>query len=427
MRKYIRLALILIAFFSVLTMLVYRYKYHNLQSIIEIMNIFVTAKPKISESLQKHSNSIDLTSERAHKINHWTELFKGIYVYSLHVISKHVISLAYSNDISASELKSMKCHLWYDDGKKDMSKLEVHLLSSKNNSFLYYIECRSISDFGNPSAVSFVRQNSSVTMPVFHKEQFTGPFLACISPLSTFFFDENKILEFLIYHSHLGIKHFLLYYTAFSETVMEMLIKVANDCDITIEFLPWITPVKFQHNRMKLQPYHIDCIFHVSSLNHSDFVFLLDLNNFIVPKQTLDLKKLIQDSSPFDLLQIEKKLFCLEYPNNMIAKELDIKFNTLLKTKVSKHEGQLADVIYDVKQSKNINKIHKGFEKWVLGNKMQSHKRSASATIFSYSDCGENSETSPSNSFIENKEMWSFKNVFFESCIYKHAKLNTTH
>lgn len=422
MRKYKRVVIGLIALIAIVSTLVYRYKYNNLRSIIEYMNYFSSKSANNSKSLHERSY---LPSEIIVNPSHWTEIFDGIYVYSSYVISKHVVSLAYSNGVSLAILRTISCSVWFEDEKKSFpSNIDIHLLSGKNTSFLFQIECKYAYNMTKPDAITFTKSSISKTMPLFHKQFFSGTYAACISPLSTILSDENKIVEFFIYHFHLGIKHFILYYTVLSATIRELLIHLAKECGIVIEFLPWITPLNFEHGRTRLQPYFVDCMHHAVSLNHTDYLFLLSLDNFIVLDEASNLKSLIDNSANFDSFQLDQNLFCLEYPSYIIAIELNIKFQTLLKTKVSKYKGQQLNAIYDLKKMLGILQKAEGFKRWLLTKNLQKFKKikPSSATIFSYSNCGASSRDSFNNSYIENQKMWMFQRMFYESCIYKHAK-----
>lgn len=435
MRKYWRLILIIIAASSCGLMLLYRQKYYNLNSVVELMNIFSGRAENKSKCHETSNDSVShhfshlrsMVEEQIINSNHWTEIFHGIHSYSSHFLSGKVIALGYGNEITARDLESISCKLWYENRTESVaSTLKISILNINDVSFLFYMTCSSTNDLGVPHAVTFMYRNISSTLPVFYKQVYIGPYTACVKPLSPTFHDVYKILEFIIYHSHIGINHFVFYYTSLSTIVRKLLINVAADCGVFVELLPWNTPYGFETNKLKLKPFIIDCLFHVSALNHSNYLFVLNLNNFIYFNEASDLKKITSDvKSPYDFVQFEKHFFCSEFSDNIIAQNLNIQFKTLLKTKVHKQKSQKANVIYNVKQMKLIMKQPGGLKKWLFTRKMQNmyEVKTSLGIVFSYTECGADSVNEVSASlYTENSKMWEFKNAFFKSCIFFQAK-----
>lgn len=428
MRKYWRLVLVVATVISCIFMLVYRKKYDNLNAVLVLMNIFKGKTVTNSTLCHRNESTVPSQSNLINELvnpNHWNGIFSGIYVYSSHFVLKKVISLGY-NSFSATELKDISCKLWYENHNISVkSTFEIYALNEQIPT-LFYTACIPPFDLGIPYAVTFVKKDVSTSMPVHYKQPSNISYTACVKPLSSIFFDTYKILEFVLYHSYIGIKHFILYYTVMSSSVKRLLISISAECGVHVELLPWNTPPGFGHEKFQLESYAINCIFHMSTQNHTNFLFLLDLDHFIfLGQKPSNLNQLISDTSQFDFSKFQNQMFCSEFPNNIFAQNLNIHFKTLLKTKMLNEAGQQINVIYNINRMRSIMYQNKGFKNWLQTRSLQKYNviKKSAGVIFSYTECGLNiSNKNIGLIFTENDEMWKFKNLFYKNCIYVLSK-----
>ncbi|XP_055927029.1 uncharacterized protein LOC129958524 [Argiope bruennichi] len=430
MQKYKRLILVIIALLSLVLMFIYRQKYSNLSLVFQMMNAFQfrDSETKYNEKLFEFKKNLKIdfsVQEQIVGIPYWTEIFPNIYVYSSYWMYKKSRSLIFTKNTSVSMLWKMECKLHYEkENQKFLPKTNLILLDKQDTNMFLFLECMPF-EGEVPHSISFVYRNltSLVSLPVIHKESYIGHFTMCVQPLPSTFKDVNRILEFIIYHSQMGIKFFIFYEAGLSFNVRKLLKHVAVKDNINLLILPWNLPFYSQNEFSVTELYFLDCFHRVLARNHSDFALKLELNDFIVPKNAWNFTYFNAHDSSVNVYRLYRKVFCEEYPNDIIAHSLFMPFVSLLKTKVSNENGSAKEIAFDVKKLKQTVSDSKEFHSWFQLKKLQKTRLipDTSVVLHSYNKCGLKSDNDK-ESFSEDRSMWKYKDTFFKSHLYLLAK-----
>ncbi|GBM52885.1 hypothetical protein AVEN_162384-1 [Araneus ventricosus] len=221
----------------------------------------------------------------------------------------------------------------------------------------------------------------------------------------------------------MGVKLFIFYETGLSLNVRKLLKDVAKKDNVNLLLLPWNLPFNSQNEFSTTELYFLDCFHRVLARNHSDFVLKVELNDFIVPKSSWNLTHFNTHDSSVNVYRLHRKVFCEEYPNDIIAHSLFMPFVSLLKTKVSNENGSAKRIAYDLKKLKQTVSDSKEFHSWFQLKKLQKAQLipDTSAVLYSYVKCGLKSDHEKDN-FSEDRSMWKYKDTFFKSHLYLLAK-----
>ncbi|KFM78754.1 hypothetical protein X975_22799, partial [Stegodyphus mimosarum] len=221
MKKYTRLFIALIVFTGFVLLFIYRQKYAKLSTLFEMMN-FQSKTSKFNcdtnfskfETMAKYNFS---TEEMITNMPYWTEIFPGVYAYSSYWISGKTRTLIFSRDVSLSVLDKIECKLWHESDKRIAVKYTQHFLVKKKQSSLFlFLECLPFHAHEAPHSVSFRYRNMTMpfVLPVIYEDSYTrghGLYALCVKPLQPAFKDVYRILEFIMFHSYIGVKFFIFY------------------------------------------------------------------------------------------------------------------------------------------------------------------------------------------------------------------------
>lgn len=426
MRKYWRLTLIVLTCLSFVFMFAYRQKYSKLSLVFELMNAFnyhdsETKCRKEMFDFKKTLKTDFSIQERIAGVPYWTEIFPGIYSYSTYWLSKMTRSLLFTKNLSQSSLKKIQCKLHYDDREHgDLPKTNIIFIERNDSRNFIFVECIPYNT-QVPHSISFMYKNvSSSTLPVISQDSYQGHFTLCVKPLPPASVDIYKLLEFIIYHSHIGVKLFIFYENGLSIKAKKLLMEIAVKDGIHILLLPWTLPLDSQIGFNNTELFLVDCLHRVVARNHSEFILKLGLNDFIVPQNNWDIKNL-RNELTFPVVKVQEKVFCTEFKSDIIAQNLNIPFVTLLKTKFLNENLPITAGYNVVKLNKTVTNSSE-FRTWLFKKKSQkSHLiPENSVAIHSYSKCGMKNDHEMYST--EDKNMWMYKDMFFKAHLYLLAK-----
>lgn len=424
MRKYWRLTLIGLTCLAFVLMFAYRQKYSKLTLVFELMNAFQNhdseAKCKQEMFDFKKTLKTDFSiQERIAGVPYWTEIFPGIYSYSTYWFSKMTRSLLFTKNLTQASLTKIQCKLHYDDGEHvGAPKTNVYFVEKNVSKNVIFVECLPYNT-KVPHSISFVYNNvSSSTLPVISQDSYYGQYTMCVKPLPPAFVNVYELLEFIIYHSHIGVKFFIFYENGLSIKAKTLLMETAVKDGIHILLLPWTLPLDFQAGFNNSELFLVDCLQRVVARNHSEFIFKLGINDFIVPQSNWDIKHLRKELT-FPVAKFQEKRFCAEFKSDVIAQNLNMHFVTLLKTQFL-NENLSITAGYDIVKLKMSVTNSSDFRTWLFKKKSQRSDLipEASAVIQSYSKCGIKNDMHST----EDKNMWMYKDTFFKSHLYLLAK-----
>ncbi|GFR31412.1 glycosyltransferase family 92 protein [Trichonephila clavata] len=353
---------------------------------------------------------------------YWTEILPDIYVYSSYWMYKKSRSLIFTKNTPIAALWKIGCKLHYDNGKHDLNtKTNIILLDRKDSSMFLYLECLPF-DAQVPHSVSFVHKNitSTISLPIINEKSYTSPYAVCIQPLPPAFKDVNKVLEFLAFHLHMGIKFFIFYETGLSLNVRKLLMDVAMKNNVYVLLLPWNMPISSNTDFGNKELFFLDCFHRIVARNQSEIVLKLEINDLVVPKGNWNISHFTSFDTAANVFKLHEKVFCEEYPNDIIAQNLFMPFVSLLKTRASNKNNSVKKIVYDVKKLKSIVADSKEFHSWFQKKKVQKAFLipETFAILHSYGKCGLQSDD---ENYVEDRSMWKYKDTFFQSHIYKLA------
>ncbi|GIY51149.1 glycosyltransferase family 92 protein [Caerostris darwini] len=222
----------------------------------------------------------------------------------------------------------------------------------------------------------------------------------------------------------MGVQLFIFYEAGLSLNVRRLLMELTVKDNIHALLLPWNVPFGTQTEFSTQELYFLDCFHRVVAKNYSDFALKLRLSDFVVSKEfQFNLYKYIQayDSS-VDVFQLDEKVFCEEYPSDLIAHNLFMPFVTMLKTRALDNKGNIKSVVYDVKKLNETLSNSKEFHSWFQkkGTQKAHFIPKDLALIYSYYKCGASSNDL--DNFSADRSMWQYKDTFFKSHLYLLAK-----
>ncbi|GIY05487.1 glycosyltransferase family 92 protein [Caerostris extrusa] len=289
---------------------------------------FRDSDTKYNEKLFEFKKTLKIdfgVHEQIAGIPYWTEIFPDIYVYSSFWMNNKSRSLLFTRNTQITTLWKMKCKMHYKNNYDDSQKTNIILLDKQGSGMFLFFECIPF-DNKVPHSITFVHENliSSVSSPIISGDSYIGKYTMCMQPLPPAFNNVDKILEFIIYHSQMGVQLFIFYEAGLSLNVRRLLMELTVKDNIHALLLPWNVPFGTQTEFSTQELYFLDCFHRVVAKNYSDFALKLRLSDFVVSKEfQFNLYKYIKayDSS-VDVFQLDEKVFCEEYPSDLIAHNL---------------------------------------------------------------------------------------------------------
>lgn len=178
-------------------------------------------------------------------------------------------------------------------------------------------------NFKGDKQIMYIRGNKHVLKSKNAKKE---PLALCVRP---FFGSLNyqKVSNFLLYYSSVGVSHFVFQNTGVATPRMNLLLKVAKASNISLEFRSWKMQDKLAYEF--LQNMNIEICLH-SLMGHFVFVGVVDIDELIVPKKGfMNIPSLLnylirpnQENSLVKVFMFKSAFFCDEsykYPTNAHA------------------------------------------------------------------------------------------------------------
>lgn len=256
MRKYQQLLLVLVSFVSIFSLLLYRYEYMKLLNVLEVLNFFGYSPDNLTNCvLLEEKFYIDLENDNlfAKPPVSWTKHDEH-YAYSAFWSSQqqsvHLLLLGPRSAFSGYE-----CRVWFKladiftsrPGKLSYSiKLNVH----NSNFHQYEVHCKpnDIPVDNEPYAILLGKENTSklfIPIEVKKESKKKDDLIVCIAPDYSGIPD-TYLVEFIAYHTLLGVRHFIAYDIGIHYQVLQFLRSIAghNELYKTFSTLSWQFPAE---------------------------------------------------------------------------------------------------------------------------------------------------------------------------------------
>lgn len=290
MRKYQQLLLVLISFGSVFSLLLYRYEYMKLLNVLEVLNFFgYTADNLTNCILLDDTFYVDLENDNllAKSPITWIN-YDEHYAYSAFwSTQKQSVDLLLLGPKSA--FSGYECRVWFKiadmyssrPGKLSYSiQLNVHNL----NFHQYQIHCKpnDIPVDTQPYGILLGKENALklfVPIEIQKTSQEKDDLIICIAPDYSGLPD-TYLIEFIAYHTLLGVRHFVAYDIGIHYQVLQFLRSIAGHKDLykTFSTLSWQFPsIDIQLEKSTLQK---DCI--QRTQGYSKHSILLSWDQYLV-------------------------------------------------------------------------------------------------------------------------------------------------
>lgn len=279
MKKYQRLLLIIISIISVSLFLVYRHQYNRLHRVLEVFNFFGT--PCNFSELQQSEH--DLAEHDWGPQPLWQEIDSKAYVYSAFLVDKSKVQgvgVAHSNSVIPKS-----CVLNFENQRRP-SKGKLTIAKTEEDKFTGFFIYRYTCTFSNtdkiPFSITFKSQGERKYVDILISntldKKISLNVTICVIPSN---FSKKSLLEFLSFHSLLGVDSFIVY---FEQNVPYKLIKLLKNLSRTLNmwtsFLPFNLPLSVP-NSFTNGLVEYDCQLRAKA--HSKYSIVLDKNEYIVP------------------------------------------------------------------------------------------------------------------------------------------------
>ncbi|XP_022914877.1 uncharacterized protein [Onthophagus taurus] len=305
MKKYCQLLLLIGCILSLTLLLIYRHQYNRLHYVLEVFNFF--GQPcNISE--------LELTENVA--VQHdWgpVPLWQShgpIHTYSGYWMKKNVNddkSKGYAEVIVANREKTyMKgCYLWEENEKNPIIGKFMYSKISEN---LYFYSCYTDGLEKNPYAVSFLGKLKNPIRKILLKtpsEKISFNTTVCVLPSANF--SKNEFLEFLSFHTLVGIDSYIFYTDNISHRLQKIIVNLSSRLNIKVTFFPWNLNV-FNQNFTR-DVIEQDCL--LRALSNSKNVISLALNEYLVPSAHITLNELFNNYQSTPRIRLPIQTFCI--------------------------------------------------------------------------------------------------------------------
>ncbi|KAL1480859.1 hypothetical protein MTO96_050689 [Rhipicephalus appendiculatus] len=314
MKKYTQLALIVICILSVLALLICERRYANMKVILEVMDVFET-----KEAAVKCDRQIELL--RRSQLDSggaltpvvfpvWREVFASqswsLFVYSAYWdVAEDGANVSRIVAVVERDLPAdLDCLLWFDgvhhvrSDSFAITTLSAAASSEGGSTSAVLLECAVRDVSIEPVAVSFSwttatgRADKSQLVPVESTSptNATRNFSVCVPPLVSTA-TPLTLVEFVVYHRHVGVDDFVFYDADSLPDVKRLLAAVPGRTLASVKLLPWNLPRRFSNVSESARI--ADCL--LRSKKRARNALFLQTNQFLSLAAAKDLDQLAGD------------------------------------------------------------------------------------------------------------------------------------
>lgn len=446
MKKYTQLVLIVICIFSVLALLICERRYANMKVILEVMDVFETKEAAVKcdrQIEQLRRSQLDSGGALTPVIFPvWREVFAtegwSLFVYAAYWdVAEDGANVSRIVAVVERDLPDdLTCLLWFDgvhhvrSDSFAVTTLSTAAASEDASTSAVLLECAVRDVSIEPVAVSFSWTSASgradrsqvIPMESTSLANATRKFSVCVPPLVSTT-TPLTLVEFAVYHRHVGVDDFLFYDADSLPDAKRLLAAVPRRTLASVKLLPWDLPRRFSNVSESARI--ADCL--LRTKRRARNVLFLQTNQFVSLTAAKDLDQLARglnflssrdNKTKTPLVLFHTHHFCDEFSDDIVASSLQIRFVTQRKVKYRRHS-----------EKHKVFLVASGFTKDVVAalrspdhpveNNVLVPERSAVVNVY-----GKCSPLFPVRNtrehYIPDMHMTSFRSLLFSSKLYHY-------
>lgn len=299
----------IITIISIILFLVYRHEYNRLYNVLEQFNFF--GQPCNISSLEE-SNYI-LNNYDWGPVPLWQEN-EDIYLYSAYWSNNNAKTIVLQTQQDNSP---RNCYLWVENRNKPiLGKFKYTKMQPIEGNYVYFYHCALFKLNEKPYAVSFIRKNKKrhdlIKAPLItHTVKEAPNFNATLCVFSKNY-TKSALLEFLSYHTLIGIDSYLIYSNNIPYRLIKILTNFQTKLGIKLTFFHWNYPKNNPGINDERRIIENDCVLRTQT--HAKYALTLELNEYVVPNLQNRFGDLFLNfvHLNFDRLKIPVREFCIE-------------------------------------------------------------------------------------------------------------------
>merc|ERR550519_465018 len=285
------------------------------------------------------------------QVTSWQRVTDSLSVYSAYCDTSAadtkgcpvITALAIANQ----DLANVKCKLWYEGSFHAMEGVFSHQPHPTDGSvevsdfYPVTITCENKFPSKIPYGVTFYKDKGSpqsqvpISVPT---SSLPSPFLLCLLPQDSLLDSTREATENILFHSFLGVRHFIIYSSGLSTSFFNTLNKLIQEVGVVATVVPWNVPHPLPTGHVN-DLVSRDCFY--KSRKISDNWALLGLPQVIVPRINPNVTLLISSMTKNRLLtdgvnHVRIRRFCSEYPNDPKAQNMVHSISLLESTTYNK-------------------------------------------------------------------------------------------
>lgn len=236
MKKYMKLLLSVVALVSLVCFIFYKHKYDRLYNVMEVLEIFGT--PDDPNFKCPHPGTAP--GPPLGQVSSWQRVTDSVSVYSAYCDTSPadtkgcpvITALA----IAKQDLGAFKCKLWYEgsfhamEGVFSQQPHPTDTFVEVSDYFPVTVACENKFPSKIPYGVTFYKDKGSpqtqvpISVPT---SLIPSPFLLCLLPQDSLLDSTREATENILFHSFLGVRHFIIYSSGLSTSFFNTLNKLA--------------------------------------------------------------------------------------------------------------------------------------------------------------------------------------------------------
>ncbi|XP_050590219.1 uncharacterized protein LOC126922064 [Bombus affinis] len=310
MRKYYQVALVIIAVFSLISLLIYRHEYYKLRYVLEVFNYF--GKPNQRSEINCTNNVPMFTKfdmKFKEPLSAWQRLDDDLYVYSAYNIrDKEIQVIGFG---SSNNIKDMQCQILFENeidpvlGSFSYLSIGNNLNSTDKNANYggYHFYCTYKTN-KIPVGIMFLTKSDldAHNIPILpiksqpHNLNYVNTGV-CIAPPLTKPIQLLQMIGFVQFHDIIGVDNFIVYDfgipNQYNNNLKELFKSQNPYWKFTYTIVPWNFPFPATHPSIIKDLIQADCLYR--TYNKVRYIITLSWEDYIILRYHHSLIDLMTD------------------------------------------------------------------------------------------------------------------------------------
>ena len=310
MRKYYQVALVIIAVFSLISLLIYRHEYYKLRYVLEVFNYF--GKPNQRSEINCTNNVPMFTKfdmKFKEPLSAWQRLDDDLYVYSAYNIrDKEIQVIGFG---SSNNIKDMQCQILFENeidpvlGSFSYLSIGNNLNSTDKNANYggYHFYCAYKTN-KIPVGIMFLTKSDldAHNIPILpiksqpHNLNYVNTGV-CIAPPLTKPIQLLQMIGFVQFHDIIGVDNFIVYDfgipNQYNNNLKELFKSQNPYWKFTYTIVPWNFPFPATHPSIIKDLIQADCLYR--TYNKVRYIITLSWEDYIILRYHHSLIDLMTD------------------------------------------------------------------------------------------------------------------------------------